>query len=222
VAGHERPVRDPRLGGDAPADAGRARDPALRGLAGALADRSIARCRAGRGGAGRVGGPRLQPPSAAPARGMRGRRRARVAAGPRRAARGRAVHGRRACGIRVRARHRRAGHERAAAVQAPGARAGAAAGGGAALQPGDHRARRARRAAVRARSRTTARGTATRSPSGYRRCASRTPTAGCAAAWWRRWPPGRSCPRSSPDGSSARSTGWSATGSSSATGAWSG
>src|SRR5207245_10641326 len=39
VAADTRPVRDSRLGGDAPADAGRARDPTLPRLAPALADR---------------------------------------------------------------------------------------------------------------------------------------------------------------------------------------
>src|SRR5258705_1118540 len=42
VARDRGPLRDPRLGGDAPADAGRARDCAVRGVAGALAGRAPA------------------------------------------------------------------------------------------------------------------------------------------------------------------------------------
>ena len=67
MAAHARPLRDPRLGGDAAADAGLAGRSALPGLARALAERSRAGGRdAGRGDRGLVGA-RLQPPRGQPA-----------------------------------------------------------------------------------------------------------------------------------------------------------
>ena len=83
-----RPLRDPRLGGHAPADPGRARRPALPGVARALADRRGA-CG---GDAGRrdpgVERARVQPAGGQPAPVRAGRRRARrVPARARRASR---------------------------------------------------------------------------------------------------------------------------------------
>ena len=77
VAPHARPVRDPRLGGHAPADAGRAGRAAVRALARAVADGRGARRGLARRGDRRVAGARLQPAGArAPSRGGSRRRRA--------------------------------------------------------------------------------------------------------------------------------------------------
>src|SRR5438094_4940016 len=97
VAAHARPVRDHRLGGDAAADAGRARDPALPRLAGAVADGGGAGSRIDSRRHPRVARARLQPPGPEPpSRGAedRGRGLARRSDGP---AGGRPVHG---CGGR--------------------------------------------------------------------------------------------------------------------------
>ena len=114
VAPNTRPVRDPRLRGDAPADAGEPGRAALRGLARALARRPRARRGFTRGGDPRVAGARVQPPRPEPAPRRTRRCRARLAGRPDRAAGRRPLHGRR--GARVRARRRRAAarHERAA------------------------------------------------------------------------------------------------------------
>ena len=104
LAAHARPVRDPRQRGDAAADAGRSRRPALPALARALADRGGSRGCHDRRGDRRVAGARLQPARrhAAP-RGARCRR-ARLARRPDGAARRRAVHRGRRRELRVRAR----------------------------------------------------------------------------------------------------------------------
>ena len=82
MAADARPVRDPRLGDDAPADAGRARRAALPRLARALADGRVARA----GAAGRrdplLAGPGLQPAGGEPSPGCAGDRGARLARGP--------------------------------------------------------------------------------------------------------------------------------------------
>ena len=102
VAPHARPVRDPRQRGDAAADAGRARRPALpRWLerwptVDALAAASPADV------IRRVAGPRLQPPRAQPPPRRPHRRRARLAGRPHRAARRRPLHGRRRRQLRLR------------------------------------------------------------------------------------------------------------------------
>ena len=206
VAAHARPVRDPRLRGHAPADAGRARRAALRGVAGALADRRR-RWRPRRSpSAGRVGRPGLQPPRAArcgrPARVVAARRLARRtcarcrASGPtprRRSARSRS--GATSCrSTRTSAR--------VAGAHGRWRRADDAAGSSnqAVMELGAHglpRARGAlRRCPVAARLRVggRGRGRAARGRRGPRASASRTPTAGSAAASSRRWRRARSCP----------------------------
>ena len=67
LAPHEGPVRDPRQRGDAAADAGRARDPALARLARALAHARRACGRDSRRCDPRLAGARLQPPRTQPA-----------------------------------------------------------------------------------------------------------------------------------------------------------
>ena len=111
------PVRDPRLGGDAPADAGRARRAALRGVARALADERRARAAprartswprgSGLGYNTRARAAAARPAASSPATAGRGR------GGPARAARRRAVHGGGGRVVRVRRAGRRGRHERA-------------------------------------------------------------------------------------------------------------
>ena len=99
-------VRDPRLGGHAPTDAGRAGDSSLlRGLARVLAHveaLAAAATRAERHP--RVAGARLQPPRRQPAPRRAQRRRARMARGPDRASGSRALHSRRSRALRLRRR----------------------------------------------------------------------------------------------------------------------
>ena len=92
MAADTRPVRDPRLRGDAAADAGLPRRAAVPRLARALAEGRRARCSVARRRDPRVAGARLQPARAQPAPRRARRRRARVARRPDRAARRRAVH----------------------------------------------------------------------------------------------------------------------------------
>ena len=107
-------LRDPRQRGDAAADAGRARDPALATVARALADRRRARRRVARRGDRRVAGPRLQParPEPAPCGGAGSCER--LARGPHRAPRRRPVHRGRGRQLRLRQRRAARRHERAA------------------------------------------------------------------------------------------------------------
>ena len=114
MAADARPVRDPRLRGDAAADAGLPRRAALPRLARALADGRLARRSVARRRDPRVAGPRLQPARAQPPPRRARRRRARVARRPDRAARRRAVHGGRGPIVRVRRRRPAARHERPA------------------------------------------------------------------------------------------------------------
>ena len=94
VAADARPVRDPRLRGDAPADAGRARRAALRALAGPVADGRRPRGREPIRRDRRMAGSRLQPSRRrAPPRRLSDRRRG-LARRPHRAPRRRPVHGR--------------------------------------------------------------------------------------------------------------------------------
>ena len=118
LAADARPVRDPRLGGDAPADAGRAGRPAVRALARAVADGRGARSRLTRRRDRRMAGARLQPTRtrAAPRRGLR--RRARLAGRADGATRRRAVHGCRAQELRLR-RGRPAARRQRRARRAP-------------------------------------------------------------------------------------------------------
>ena len=92
-----RPVRDPRLGGDAATDAGRTRDSALSRLAGALADVDGARRSAGGGRDPGMARARLQPPRAESASRRREDRGRGLARRSHRAPRRRAVH---RCGSR--------------------------------------------------------------------------------------------------------------------------
>ena len=80
VAADARPLRDPRLRGHAPADAGRSRRPALRRLARALADRRVAGRRLAGRRDPRVAGARLQPARGQPP--SRRRKSSRATAGP--------------------------------------------------------------------------------------------------------------------------------------------
>src|SRR6266545_4834292 len=112
LAEDSRPVRDPRQRGDAAADAGGARRPTVRALAGAVADRRGA-CRSDRRRRDRrVAGARLQPPRAQPPpRGVRDRR-ARLARRPHEAARRRRLHRGRRPQLRARRGRHAGGHER--------------------------------------------------------------------------------------------------------------
>ena len=112
LAPDARPVRDSRVGGDAPADAGRARDPALPGMARALADRGIARRRAAGRRDPRVAGSRLQPACAEPPPSRDSDRLGRLARRPDRAARRRRVHGSGDPALRVRGGRAARGRER--------------------------------------------------------------------------------------------------------------
>ena len=199
VAAHPRPLRDPRLRGDAPADAGRAGGAALRGLARALAHGRRARGGGAAGRAARVGRPRLQPPRRAAVGGGAGGGARRLAGAPAGPAGRRALHRRGARLVRVRAPGGRAGHQRAAAVRPAGDRARPAAGARGGLQPGDDGAGRdgVHGAGAALRRVPAARGLRRPRAAGAARAArpdvSRTPIDGCAAAWWRRWRPGRGC-----------------------------
>ena len=82
LAEDARSVRDPGLGGDAAADAGRARDPTLARLARALADAGRARRRIARRRDQGMAGARLQPARDQPAPGGAGRRGHRLAGRP--------------------------------------------------------------------------------------------------------------------------------------------
>jgi hypothetical protein len=107
-----RPVRDPRLGGDAATDAGRTRASALYLLAGALADGDSARGGAGGGRDPGMARARLQPPRAeSPSCRTedRGRRLAWRSAG---ASRRWAVHRGGSRELRSRTRHPAGGHQR--------------------------------------------------------------------------------------------------------------
>ena len=122
LATNARPVRDPRLGGHAPADAGRPGRPAVRALARAVADGRGARRRLARRRHRRVAGARLQPSSAcAPPRGNSCRG-SRLARRPDRAAGRRAVHGGRAPELRLRRGRPPARRQRRAGRAAHGAR----------------------------------------------------------------------------------------------------
>ena len=92
MAAHERPVRDPRQRGDAAADPGRARDPALARLARALARSGVAGGRVARRRDPRVAGPRLQPARAQPSPCRLRDRSRRLARRPHGAPRRRPVH----------------------------------------------------------------------------------------------------------------------------------
>ena len=121
LAPHARPVRDPRLGGHAPADAGRPGRAAVRALARAVADGRGARRGLARRGDRRMAGARLQPSGAcAPPRGG-ARRGARLARRPDRAAGRRAVHGGRAPELRLRRGRPAARRQRRAGRAAHGA-----------------------------------------------------------------------------------------------------
>ncbi len=116
VAADARSVRDPRLRGDAPADAGGTGRPALRGVARALAGRDRARRGTPLGRARSLGRAGLQRACRAPAGGVPDRHVRRLAAdgaGPARAAGRRAVHGGGGRVVRVRRAGGRRGHERA-------------------------------------------------------------------------------------------------------------
>src|SRR5512133_235004 len=120
LARDARSVRDPRLRGDAAADAGLEGGAALARVA-----RTLAYGRgAGRGehGAGdpRVAGARLQPPRAQPATGRPCRRRKWLARRPDRAAGGRALHGGGGRLLRLRAPGAAGGRERAPSSGANG------------------------------------------------------------------------------------------------------
>src|SRR5439155_19228874 len=82
VAANPGPVREPRLGGDAPADAGRAHRPSLLRLARALADRHGPGGGIARGRDPRLARPRLQPTWAQPPPGRACRRRTGLAQRP--------------------------------------------------------------------------------------------------------------------------------------------
>ena len=102
VAADARSVRDPRLGGDAPADAGGTRHSALPRVARPLALGRGTRRRVARGRDPRVAGARLQPQGPQPAPSGLSDRRRRLAGGPDRASRSRSLYGQRAGAIRPR------------------------------------------------------------------------------------------------------------------------
>src|SRR5581483_6697555 len=102
LAADARPVRDPRLGGDAPADAGLACRPALPRMARALADRGRARRRLDSRGDPGLAGARLQPPRGQPAARGPARGGARLARRPHGSSRRRPVHRRRPRELRLR------------------------------------------------------------------------------------------------------------------------
>ena len=200
VAAHPRPLRDPGLRGDAPADAGRAGGAALRGVARALAHRRRARGGGAAGRAARMGGPRLQPPRRAAVGGGAGGGARRLAGTPAGPAGRRALHRRGARLVRVRPPGGRAGHQRAAAVRPAGgprcaaARAARADFNQATMELGatvcTARAPRCGACPLHA----GCDGPEPPAPRGRGAAGvSRTPTDGCAAAWWRRWRPGRGC-----------------------------
>ena len=200
VAAHPRPLRDPRLGGHAPADAGRAGGPALRGVAGALAHRR----RAGGGGAARTCCASGSASATTAARCACGRRRGwwRATAGRQRlqelpgvgpytaAAVGSFAFGRQEVALDTNAR-RLFARLGTALVPPPGARGGLQPGDDGAGRDGVHGAGAALRRVPAARGLRRPR--AAGSARARRASASRTPIAGSAAAWWRRWRRARGC-----------------------------
>ena len=122
VAADARPVRDPRLGGDAPADAGLACRAAVGGVARALADGGGAGGSVAGGRDPRVAGARVQPARAEPLAGGLRRRRARVARRPDRAPRRRPVHRGGGRELRVRPAGAAGGREHRPGARADGRR----------------------------------------------------------------------------------------------------
>src|SRR5918995_5867419 len=119
LAANARPVLRSRLGGDAAADAGAARDPALRRLDRALADGGVARRRVARGRDPRVAGAGLKPPRRQPPPRGSDRRRRGLAGRPHGASGRRRVHGGGREALRVRRARATPRHERQPSGRTP-------------------------------------------------------------------------------------------------------